>query len=293
MGSRGRSVRLRIYFLVAIPLVAMAGLLAYVAGTSVRNAINLDRAPNLINATSLPTAAFTGYLQAERAAAVSYLFAPTPASLAAYQAAVAATRQHAPAFQAAMTSAATVGSETPAEASAIKAALANLSQLTSLRAAVTARAITPIVALTDYSQGIAAEPALFLTEANSETDAGAVGQALGLIATVQAREELSQEWALLGGMLAGNRMTRADRITIAETSATRQADLSFAQSILTPANLAIYDAGQNGAAAAQQQPGRGGTGAGRRHRRQPSRGSPRPSGSRRRARCCRTTTTAA
>ena len=45
MGSRGRSIRLRIYFLVAIPLVAMIGLLAYVAGTSVNNAINLDRAP--------------------------------------------------------------------------------------------------------------------------------------------------------------------------------------------------------------------------------------------------------
>jgi signal transduction histidine kinase len=253
MGSRSRSVRLRIYFLVAIPLVAMAGLLAYVAGTSVRNAVNLDRAPDLINATSLPTAAFTGYLQAERAAAVSYLFAPGPARLAAYQAAVAATSQHAPAFRTAMTSAATVGSETPAEASAIKSALANLGQLTSLRAAVTARAIIPIVALTDYSRGIAAEPALFLTEADSETDANAVGQALGLIATVQAREQLSQEWALVGGMLAGNRMSRADRITIAGTAATRQADLSFAQSILTPANLVIYDAGQNGSAAAQQQ----------------------------------------
>src|ERR1035441_4266787 len=55
-GPRSRSVRLRIFFLVAIPLVAMAGLLAYVAGTSIRNAINLDRAPNLINATSLPEA---------------------------------------------------------------------------------------------------------------------------------------------------------------------------------------------------------------------------------------------
>ena len=31
MGSRGRSIRLRIYFLVAIPLIAMVGLLAYVA----------------------------------------------------------------------------------------------------------------------------------------------------------------------------------------------------------------------------------------------------------------------
>ena len=43
MGSRGRSIRLRIFFLVAIPLIAMAGLLAYAAGTSISNAIDLDR----------------------------------------------------------------------------------------------------------------------------------------------------------------------------------------------------------------------------------------------------------
>ena len=102
MGSRGRSIRLRIYFLVAIPLVAMVGLLAYVAGTSVNNAINLDRVPNLINATSLPTAKFTMFVQNERAAAVVYLFAPTPANLAAYQAA-SGDRRPTPAFLAAMT----------------------------------------------------------------------------------------------------------------------------------------------------------------------------------------------
>jgi signal transduction histidine kinase len=251
MGSRSRSIRLRIYFLVAIPLVAMVGLVAYVAGTSVNNAIDLDRAPNLINKTSLPTANFVNYLQAERAAAVIYLFAPTPANLAAYDTAVANTSQNSKAFRAAMTSPATVRSETPGEAAAIDAMLGNLGKLTSLEGAVRARAVKPLAALTAYSQGIAAEPALFLTETNSETNATAVGQALGLIATVQAREELSQEWALLGGMLAGDRMTKADRIAFTQAAATRQADLGSAQSVLTPANLAVYDAAQAGSAAAQ------------------------------------------
>ena len=64
----------------------MVGLLAYVAGTSINNAVNLDRAPNLIHATSLPTAEFTRLVQDERAAAVVYLFQPTAANLAAYDA---------------------------------------------------------------------------------------------------------------------------------------------------------------------------------------------------------------
>jgi signal transduction histidine kinase len=251
MGSRSRSIRLRIYFLVAIPLVTMVGLLAYVAGTSVSNAIDLDRAPNLINKTSLPTAEFVNYLQAERAAAVTFLFAPTPPNLAAYDTAVANTSQKSQAFRAALTSPATVRSETPSEAAAINAMLGNLGKLTLLEGEVRARAVKPLAALTAYSQGIAAEPALFLTEADSETNAGAVGQALALIATVQAREELSQEWALLGGMLAGDRMTKIDRIAFTEAAATRQADLSSALAILTPANLAVYNAAQNGSAAAQ------------------------------------------
>jgi hypothetical protein len=45
MGSRGRSIRLRIYFLVAIPLITMLGLFGYVAYTSTTTYLNLDRAP--------------------------------------------------------------------------------------------------------------------------------------------------------------------------------------------------------------------------------------------------------
>src|SRR5271154_173820 len=129
MGSRGRSIRLRIYFLVAIPLIAMVGLLAYVAGTSINNAINLDRAPNLIHATSLPTAEFTRLVQDERAAAVVYLFQPTAANLAAYDAAVKATDTDKPTFLAAMNSPGTKSSETADEAKAIDTLISGLGQL--------------------------------------------------------------------------------------------------------------------------------------------------------------------
>ena len=80
MGSRGRSIRLRIYFLVAIPLITMLGLFAYVAYTSVTNWLNQDRAPNLIRATSEPMTNFVNVLQIERRAAVVYLSHPDPAS---------------------------------------------------------------------------------------------------------------------------------------------------------------------------------------------------------------------
>ncbi len=247
MGSRGRSIRLRIYFLVAIPLVAMVGLLAYVAGTSVNNAINLDRAPNLINATSLPTAEFVKLVQNERAAAVVYLFQPTPANLAAYDAAVKATDAGEPAFVAAMNSPGTKGSETPAEAKGISTLLGELSQMSTLRGAVTNRAISPLQALGGYNAGIQNELKLFLAEADSLTNATAAAQALGLIATVSAREALSQEYALLSGVLAGNRITQADRAAFAEMAATRQGDVVDAESLLDPANQAQFNAQVNNA----------------------------------------------
>ena len=240
MGSRGRSIRLRIYFLVAIPLVAMIGLLAYVAGTSINNAINLDRAPDLIHATSLPTAEFVRFLQNERAAAVIYLFRPTAANLAAYNAAVNATKAAQPKFLAAMNSPGTKGSETADEAQAIEATVGGLHRLPTLRGATTNRAITPLQALGGYNAVILNEPKMFLAEADSLTNANAANQALGLIATVSAGEALSQEYALLSGVLSGHRMTQADRAAFSEMVATRQGYTVDAESVLDPTNLAIF-----------------------------------------------------
>ena len=252
MGSRGRSIRLRIYFLVAIPLIALVGLLAYIAGTLVNNAVNLDRAPSLINATGIPAARFGTYVQAERAAAVAYLFRPTAANLQAYQAAVASTNAHEPAFKAAMTSAGTVSSETSAEATAINAVDGDLGKLTLLRTGVQARALSALDALAAYSQGITDQQNLFLVEANSESGSGQLGQATGLIAIIQAREQLSQEDALLAGMLAGKRITAQDRLAFTNMAAARQADAANANFLLSPANRATYNAALAGSAAMQQ-----------------------------------------
>src|SRR6516164_3355548 len=164
MGSRGRSIRLRIYFLVAIPLVAMVGLLAYVVGTSVNYAISVDRVPNLINASGIPAAKFGVVVESERAAAVVYLSDPTAANLAAYRAATAATDKAEPAFTAAMTSPAVVGTESSSGAQQIQVIFGGLKQLPTLRSAVQARAISPLAALAAYSQGPAATTKLFLIQ---------------------------------------------------------------------------------------------------------------------------------
>jgi signal transduction histidine kinase len=252
MGSRGRSIRLRIYFLVAIPLVALVGLLAYVAGTSVNSAISLDRVPNLINASGIPAAKFGIFVENERAAAVVYLFEPTAANLATYQAAIAATDKAEPAFTAAMTSPAVVGTESSGGAQQIQDIFGGLKQLPTLRSAIQARAISPLAALVAYSQGPAATTKLFLIQTDSVVPTNQLGPAVGLIDTVQAREQLSQEYALLAGVLAGRTMTLDERVAFTNMAAARQANLQDADNLLGPADLAAYDAPKAGSGAMEQ-----------------------------------------
>ena len=119
MGSRGRSIRLRIYVLVAIPLITMLGLFGYVAYTSVTNWLNLDRAPNLIQATSEPLTNFVNVLQAERRAAVVYLSQPSNANLSSYQSAISASKNGAEQLSVALNSPGTKSSSTAEETAAI------------------------------------------------------------------------------------------------------------------------------------------------------------------------------
>jgi len=252
MGSRGRSIRLRIYFLVAIPLVALVGLLAYVAGTTINSAISVDRAPNLVNATAIPAAQFGTVLEAERTAAVVYLFQPNQNNLAAYQAATAATDKAEPAFVAAMNSEGTTGTEDSAGTQAVSSLVSGLKQLPTLRSAVKGRILSPLDAMGAYSQGITTETKLFLIQTESVTANSQQIQAVGLIATVQAREQLSQENALLSGMLATKRITAKNRIAFTDLAATRAADAAYANYILSPANLVKYNAAIAGSGAMLQ-----------------------------------------
>ncbi|HJY74874.1 MAG TPA: ATP-binding protein, partial [Streptosporangiaceae bacterium] len=252
MGSRGRSIRLRIYFLVAIPLVALVGLLAYVAGTTINSAISVDRAPNLVNATAIPAAQFGTFLEAERTAAVIYLFQPTTANLKAYTAATAATDRAEPSFIAAMHSEGTTGTEDSQGTKAVSSLVSGLSQLPTLRNAVKARALSPLDTLGAYSQGINTQIKLFLIQTESVTANSQQIQAVGLIATVQAREQLSQEEALLSGMLATKRISTKNRIAFTDLAATRAADVAYANYILSPGNLALYNAKLAGSGTMQQ-----------------------------------------
>ncbi len=135
---------------------------------------------------------------------------------------------------------------------AIDGIVAGLSKLPALRDGVKAQALSPLDALGAYSQGLAAEARLFLLQSESVVVTDQLSQAIGLIAEVQAQEQLSQENALLAGMLAGKKMTPKDRAAFTAMAATRQADSQYADYILSPANLATYNAALAGTGGTRQ-----------------------------------------
>ena len=244
-GRRGPSIRRLLYFLVAIPLLTVIGLYAFVLYTTVGDAVNLDRAPNLINATSVPAAQFDNFIQNERRASMVFLAAPTPANRAQLTAAQAATVQNFPAFRTGMTSAATTQSATTGETNVINKMITEVQQLTAVRQQVDARAIAPAAVMATYSGILTDELNLFLEENGSLTNATATAQSLANIDTVEARELLSQEDALVSATLAAGRLTTPTRVQLSQLAGARAAMIQTGLSRLNASDGAAFNRGLN------------------------------------------------
>ena len=241
MGSRGRSIRLRIYFLVAIPLLTMLGLFGYVAYTSVTNWLNLDRAPTLIDETSEPLTNFVNVLQLERRAAVVYLSHPDTANLSSFQSAVNATKNDSVTVNAALTSSATKKASTPAETAAIDKVLTQINGIAGLRTQVTGKMLAPLDALAAYTNIIAGQGAVLQAEASSIQDSAPVIQGLGLISAVNTQEDVSEQDAVLASALVSGSLTQADRVAFSNAVGRLQDDTLSYQQLLTPAELQTYN----------------------------------------------------
>jgi signal transduction histidine kinase len=242
MGSRGRSIRLRIYFLVAIPLITMLGLFGYVAYTSTTTYLNLDRAPNLINATAEPLTNFVNLLQVERRAAVVYASRPSAANLKAYRGAIASTTAGEVQVNAALNSAGTKSSESAAEMNGIASMTSALGSLPQLRDGILAGTMPALTAFADYTNVIAGQGAVLQAEANSISDAAGAEQGLGLISAVNTQEDMSEQDAILASALVSGSLTADDRVAFGEAVGRQQDDTLLYQELFTPSELKTYNA---------------------------------------------------
>jgi signal transduction histidine kinase len=223
----------------------MLGLFGYVAYTSVTNWLNLDRAPSLIKATSIPVTNFVSLLQAERRAALVYESKPTAANLAAYQATVTASKNGVPSFEQVVNSPATEQNATAASTAALDKMVTDVTGMSGLRAEVAANKLSPIDTLEAYSEIIADQDNVFQAQAASMTDTSASSQGLGLISAVNAREDLSEQDAVLAGALAANSLTGPDRAAFGQAAGRQFDDTQLYERLLSPAELTSFNATMN------------------------------------------------
>ncbi len=228
MGLRRRSIRLRIFLLILIPLLSLIGLYIFVASITVGDAVTEQQATQLKNDTGLPVGSYEGQIEAERRLAVIYLAAPVQQSLAAFEAQAARTDQARAAMRVALTSSGTMSDASSPEKRAISGLLAQAASVGALRTRISAHALSRPQALDAYEAVVSGCENLINQVILRENNASLVVQGLALVRMGQAENVLLEEDALLEGDMAAQSFSAADRHTFAEFVGARRALLNSA-----------------------------------------------------------------
>ena len=117
--------------------------------------------------------------------------------------------------------------------------------MSGLRAEVAANKLSPIDTLEAYSEIVADQDNVFQSQAASMTDTSASSQGLGLISAVNAREDLSEQDAVLAGALAANSLTGPDRAAFGQAAGRQFDDTQLYERLLSPGELTSFNATMN------------------------------------------------
>ncbi|HMH94406.1 MAG TPA: nitrate- and nitrite sensing domain-containing protein [Streptosporangiaceae bacterium] len=151
MGLRHKSIRLRVLLLILVPLLSLVGVYAYATTQTARQAIDLAHAGQVANVSVSPTSALITAVAAERSAAMLYLAVPTPEGLAALTKAEGATNKAVKTFQGASMSGPVAAGASELDKVDTRLLIKAAGQLAGLRTSVTARGLTLMDALKQYS----------------------------------------------------------------------------------------------------------------------------------------------
>src|SRR6516165_8074068 len=155
MSWRLRSVRRRILLLALVPVLSLIGIYTFYTSIAARDAINLARAGTLKVQTTVPAGNILVALNTERPAAMVYLAAPAPTTMAGLNGAVQKTNRAVAAARAALMSDQTTNNASPGEQHAINVLLAAVKTLPTLHAQIASRAISRPAAMAAYDHIVA------------------------------------------------------------------------------------------------------------------------------------------
>jgi signal transduction histidine kinase len=232
MGLRQRSIRMRIFLLIVVPLLSLIGLYAFVATSTIGDARKAARAHSQLNSWGLPVLNFTQQMQAERKLAALYLATGRADTLAQFKAQEAKTDQARAAMTERLTSkSAQHAVTTPDARETITQLLRDVSTLGQLRTAVSEQMLSPVGAVSGYSV-LASDDYAFSTSLLSLSEPEIQLEGLANIRLAAALDALQQEDAILEADAVLGTFPPSDRTAFAQLVGVRRQLLSDAQRIL-------------------------------------------------------------
>jgi len=151
MRLRRTSIRVRVFLLVLIPLLALMGVYGFAVAGQLGTAVGLSNAGKVAGATITPTSKLLVALNAERSLAVGYLGTGSGSLLTEYRAQAAATDKALRVLEDISGSGPVTANASPLEKEAAAAFLAEARTLPPLRGEVADRAVSSSVVITQYS----------------------------------------------------------------------------------------------------------------------------------------------
>jgi signal transduction histidine kinase len=240
MGLRLRSIRLRIFLLVLVPVLSLIALYAFATFITARGALTLSQASTIKSVTGQPTGAFLGQVDAERPLAIVYLSSPTGASLATLQVQQSKTSAAAAALQTALGSAGTMNNATAPEKQAIATLLKDIKDLPALRAQVRSQIISKSRALAEYNTMVADAYSVLDQAILEQTNATLVTQAQDFVRMGRSEDLMLQESAIISGDLAAGSFPAADREAFTQLAGARRTLYNQTLPDLQPRYRAYY-----------------------------------------------------
>jgi signal transduction histidine kinase len=227
MGLRHRSIRLRVGILIVVPVLCLIALYGFVASLTLGNALQEAHAKALKGQLLTPLGTFETQLYKERHLAVLMLAVPGSTQLSSALGKQENTTQQAlGAFEQDWRTSSVRSDATAQVQSDIATLIGATGQLSGIRTAVSASAISMTKALSDYSAIVDDANTVIKGILNQQPSVPIVTQALDIIDLDQVAQTTLAESDLLAGDMAQARFPTGDRIVFAQLAAQRVSELT-------------------------------------------------------------------
>ncbi|MEW2358398.1 nitrate- and nitrite sensing domain-containing protein [Spirillospora sp. NPDC029432] len=220
--SRFRTVRFKVTALVLVSLVSLSILWAFAASVTLGEGLNLRNVETVQDHFEYPSGALGSTLQAERRATMVYLGGKQPTDFAVMEAARLVTDRQASLFRRLAGDKDALDAAPATTRRLADEIVRGLDGLAGKRNAIDTGGTQRAQAFADYTGligGIGTLQGTLSTLNNSEVAKDARNQ----VALARAREALSQEDALLAGVLAAGRISRAEHAAFVKAVGTQRA----------------------------------------------------------------------